>query len=59
MITLFGDKKKKTLEPPPPAGACPRCGADKSARIASNGFGPTFKVLCGGCGHVFGEEVRK
>lgn len=37
---------------------CPQCGAPKKERTASNGFGRTFKELCGSCGYVFGEKRR-
>jgi uncharacterized protein (DUF983 family) len=36
--------------PSKPSSDCPRCGADKSKRVASSGFGQPHDV-CRECGH--------
>lgn len=38
---------------------CPQCRAGKDKRVRGTGFGASKEVVCGACGHSFGEEEEE
>lgn len=50
--TILGSSGKPL---PPVPTSCPSCGADKSKRVKSAGFGEPHDV-CGKCGHEWSRE---